>query len=67
MNLIALRDAWLMFQREHRCSLDRMLCTPELRAEFVNAARAACGGDEEQIFWNTVNLRKKITLPSVLK
>lgn len=68
MKLTALRDTWLMFQREHRCSVDRMICTPHLRTEFVAAAGAACGSnDEETILWNTVNLRKKKTLPSVLK
>jgi hypothetical protein len=37
-----------------------MLCRPELREEFIAAARAVCGcSDEESILWNTVNLRKK--------
>lgn len=68
MNLTALRDTWLMFQREHRCSIDRMLCRPSLRQEFLEAARAVCGcDDEETILWNTVALRKKKALPSVLK
>lgn len=68
MNLTALRDTWLMFQREHGCSVDRMLCRPALRLEFIAAARAVCGcDDEESILWETVNLRKKKTLPSVLK
>tara|TARA_R110002072_G_scaffold303099_1_gene493397 strand:- start:97910 stop:98116 length:207 start_codon:yes stop_codon:yes gene_type:complete len=68
MNLMALRDTWLMFQREQGCSVDRMLCRPELREEYIAAARTVCGcNDEETILWNTVNLRKKKTLPSVLK
>lgn len=68
MNLNALRDTWLMFQREHGCSLDRMLCKPQLREAFVVAARLVVDcDDEESILWNTVNLRKKKTLPSVLK
>jgi hypothetical protein len=45
-----------------------MLCRPALRAEFIAAARAVCGcDDEESILWETVNLRKKKTLPAVLK
>lgn len=68
MNRTALRDTWLMFQREHGCSVDRMLCDPRLRVEFVAAARTVCERDDEQtILWNTVNLRKNKTLPSVLK
>jgi len=68
MNLTALRDTWLMFQREHGCSIDRMLCRPVLRQEFLTAARTVCGcDDEEMILWNTVGLRKKKALPSMLK
>jgi hypothetical protein len=68
MNLIALRDTWLMFQREHGCSVDRMLCRPALREEFIAAARAVCGcDDEESILWETVNLRKKKSLASASK
>lgn len=55
----ALIDTWNMFRREHRCSVDRMLCNPVLRAEFLSAARSACGcDDEETILWTLVNLRK---------
>ncbi len=43
----ALRDMWLMFQRENECSIDRMVCTPELRERFVTAARRVCGTDDE--------------------
>jgi hypothetical protein len=57
-----------MFQREYGCSVDRMLCNPRLRAEYVAAARGICECDDEQsILWSTVNLRKKKTLPSLLK
>jgi hypothetical protein len=38
-----------------------------LRIEFVAAAPAVCGCQVETILWNTVNLRKRKTLPSVLK
>lgn len=68
MNNTALRDTWLMFQREHACSVDRMLCNPSLRAAFVDAARQVAGCDDEQeLLWAIVTLRKKKTLPSVLK
>lgn len=68
MNLSAVRDTWLMFQREHGCSVDRMICNPSLRAEFLAAARQVVDCiDEETILWSTVNLRKKKTLPSLLK
>lgn len=68
MNADALRDTWVMFQREHGCSIDKMLCDPELRGEFLSAARqATCCEDEQQILWGLVALRKKKLLPSVLK
>lgn len=55
-----LRDTWFMFRREHDCSIDRMLCYPELRNEFIDAARVATGcTDEEQILRNLMALRKK--------
>jgi len=45
-----------------------MLCRPVLRQEFLTAARTVCGcDDEEMILWNTVGLRKKKALPSMLK
>lgn len=68
MNDNALRDTWLMFQREHSCSVDRMLCRSSLRAEFLSAARLATGvHDEETLLWGIVSLRKNKSLPSVLK
>lgn len=68
MNNEALRDSWLMFQREHHCSVDRMLCNPELRTEFLEAARLATGEENEQtLLWGIVALRKKKFLPSRLK
>ncbi len=68
MNKDALKDTWTMFQREHGISVDRMLCRPDLRAEFVEGARLATGElDEEQLLWGVVQLRKSKKLPSVLK
>lgn len=60
----SLRDLWLMFQREHQCSLDRMLCNPQLRGEFLQAASAVVpDAGEEEILWSLVGLRKRKTLP----
>lgn len=68
MNLTALRDTWLMFQREHGCSVDRMLCRPTLRTEFLAvAALVAQCDDEETLLWAIVGLRKKKVLPSVMR
>lgn len=59
-----IRDTWLMFQREHGCSVDRMLCWPELRNEFLAEARRVVGDlAEGEILWALVSLRKKKTLP----
>ncbi len=59
-----LRDLWTMFQREHQCSLDRMLCNPLLRNQLLEAAHVVMpAADEEQILWSLVSLRKKKTLP----
>ncbi len=56
----ALGDTWLMFRREHGCSIDRMLCSPQLRQEFLEAARQVTGcDDEEPLLWTLVNLRKR--------
>jgi hypothetical protein len=58
--MTALRDTWLMFKWEHQCSLDRMLCRPALRSEFLEAARLATGSDdEESILWELMSLRKR--------
>ncbi len=68
MNLIALRDTWLMFQREHSCSVDRMVCRPALRDEFLAAAALVANcDDEETLLWAVVGLRKNKRLPSVMK
>ena len=68
MNLIALRDTWLMFQREHDCSVDRMICKPEFRNSFLMAARSVTGiDDEETLLWSIVSLRKNKSLPAVMK
>lgn len=68
MNRDALRDTFLMFQREHGCSLDRMICDPAMRSEFLAAATVATGcQNEHELLWTLVGLRKRKTLPSVLK
>lgn len=68
MNIDALRDTWLMFQRDHQCSVDRMLCRPEHRNAFLQSARLVAGVDDEEILlWAVVNMRKKKSLPAVMK
>ena len=68
MNLIALRDTWLMFQREHDCSVDRMICKPDCRNAFLQAARLVTGvDDEETLLWSIVSMRKNKSLPAVMK
>lgn len=68
MDTQSLRDTWLMFQREHDCSIDRMLCDPQLRNEYVRSASHATGMyDERQILWSTVGLRKRKQLPTRLR
>lgn len=68
MDLLALHDTWLMFQREHSCSVDRMLCSPRLRNAFLEAAREVAKEDgEEEILWTLVGLRKKKTLPRTIR
>jgi len=63
-----LRDTWVMFQREHHCSIDKMLCSPDLRNEFIDAAKLATGVDDENtLLWTLVGLRKKKLLSSNLK
>ena len=59
-----LLDSWASFQKEHRCSVDRMLCRPSLRNAFLDAARLATRlEDEKQLLWGVVNLRKRKSLP----
>lgn len=60
-----LLDTWLMFQKEHQISVDRMLCRPSARGAFLDSARLATGlVDEEDILWQVVSLRKKKAIPT---
>lgn len=53
-----------MFQREKKCSVDRMLCTPELRTEFLAAVHPFSDGKTEaEILWLLVGFRKSKALP----
>ena len=55
----ALHDIWLMFKRENGCSVDRIVCDPVLRNQFLAAARHVCGTDDEStILWTLMNQRK---------
>ena len=66
MNHDAFRDTWLMFQRERGCSIDRMLCDPALRSDFLAAAATGCV-NEQDLLWTLVSFRKKKNLPSTLR
>jgi hypothetical protein len=69
MNDNVLRDLWLSFQRNHKCSIDRMLCDPELRQAFLSAVRLTrdCSYDEQTILWRLVSLRKRKVVPAQLR
>ena len=61
MNKQDLIESWRMFQREHgSISVDRMICDPTLRAEFLSSAKAnATESEEKQILWELMGLRKR--------
>ncbi len=60
MNSDDLRDVWNMFQREYGVTVDRMVCSPQLRQEFLREVRRTLGEyTEEQILWTAMNLRKQ--------
>ena len=66
INKSALQDTWTMFRREHECSVDRMVCDPVLRSEFLESVRGICGTDDEfTILWTAMNLRKAKSLGAV--
>jgi len=48
MDRQALLDCWTMFRRERDVSVDRMICDPELRSQFLAEAMNACGSEDEQ-------------------
>lgn len=59
----ALRNVWLMFKREHGCSIDRMVCDPRLREAFLASASCIVRCDNEhEILWSLLRLRKNRTL-----
>lgn len=58
-----LRETWLAFKSQHACSIDRMLCRPELRNAFLELARRETDStDEEDILWAVMSLRKRKAL-----
>ena len=61
-----LSQIWNVFQTEHECSVDRMLCTPALRTLFLSTMTNEIGTvDEEDILWALVSLRKRKQLPKL--
>lgn len=61
MNKQDLIVSWRMFQREHgSISVDRMICDPKLRDEFLEAVKpSATEVEEKQILWDLMGLRKR--------
>ena len=67
MNLLTLRDTWLMLQRENSCSVDRILYRPAIRNAFLAVGLRYTKCDhEEAVLWAVVGLRKCGRLPRVL-
>lgn len=63
MNKDALRNCWQSFKKLNHCSLDRMLCKPELRNAFVETVKQTTDCyDEEAILWGVMSLRKSKSL-----
>lgn len=59
MNIELLGNTWLRFKQIHSCSIDRMLCSPKLRGDFIALAKKSVDcTDEEQLLWTLVSLRK---------
>jgi len=59
MNEQALIDSWQMFHREHDVSIDRMVCDPGSRNEFLASVRSVCGeASEKEVLWKLMGLRK---------
>lgn len=53
-------DCWMMFERERGVSVDRVVCDPQLRKEFIESASKACRyEDEREILWTLMRLRKR--------
>lgn len=66
INKSIIRDVWTMFQRERGCSVDRIVCDPDLRNEFLDSARGSCGtNDEFTILWTVMSLRKAKSLDTL--
>jgi len=65
MDKKALLDCWVMFSRAHEITVDRLVCDPKLRDEFVAHAARVCGSsDEEEILWALMGLRKQKKIPT---
>ncbi|TWU17959.1 hypothetical protein Poly21_01110 [Allorhodopirellula heiligendammensis] len=55
-----LLDSWIMFQREHTVSVDRMICDPLLRVAFLESLGSiAATHSENEILWALMSLRKR--------
>lgn len=57
MNQQSLINNWQRFKKEHGVSVDRMICSPELRKEFLETSKHDCD-NEEEFLWTLMALRK---------
>jgi hypothetical protein len=52
-------NCWKSFQAAHGCSVDRMVCEPTIRCDFLQKVRAETTfSDEGEILWLVMNARK---------
>lgn len=67
MDKQALLDCWTMFRRENdNVSVDRVVCDPKLREQFIASATDVCGcHDEQQVLWALMGLRKSKQLTTI--
>jgi len=64
MNDQAVIEIFRHFAHAHRCSVDAILTTPELRQEYLAEARGVLGAhSEHDLLHKLVTLRKRSKLP----
>ncbi len=58
-------DVYKQMAMRHHCSVDDILCDPDLRSEFLDACRGVIGKQysEFDVLHRLSNLRKKSKLP----
>ncbi|PHS02274.1 MAG: hypothetical protein COA78_21560 [Blastopirellula sp.] len=57
-----------IFKQAQLGSIDRMICNPSLREEFLALARPVCHcNDEQNILWGLMGLRKKKAISKAIR